>query len=312
MSIRTRIVCVAVAVLALSSVTTVRAQKTSAKQVVITNVSYAADQGVLTITGQQFGTDPTVYLAGQQLDLLNSSSDVIQAHLPSAPSPGSYLVSVSRGPSTPDNATFVMTFGSTGQTGPPGPTGPAGLTGSPGAQGDPGPPGPIGPPGPPGDTGPTGPVGPPGPQGPPGTASHSGITVFGTALLSATTAAFQMIPGLTVTLDIPDDSVVYIATDGGIQGGTNSSNAFSMADIAIAIDGTTSTTSGFQRLASVNAAALAQPFIYWGITQTRTVPAGSHTFSVMGRWAFGSTPVFIGGGGGDVRQGELTVLVLTR
>ena len=121
-----------------------------------------------------------------------------------------------------------------------------------------------------------------------------------------------MIPGLTVTLDIPDDSVVYIATDGGIQGGTNVANAFSMADIAIAIDGTTSTTSGFQRLASVNAAALAQPFIYWGITQTRTVPAGSHTFSVMGRWVFGSTPVLIGGGGGDVRQGELTVLVLTR
>ncbi len=62
MSIRTRIVCVAVAVLALSSVTTVRAQKTSAKQVVITNVSYDPTQGVLTIVGQQFGTDPSVYL----------------------------------------------------------------------------------------------------------------------------------------------------------------------------------------------------------------------------------------------------------
>src|SRR5262245_31007676 len=104
MSIRTRVVCVAVAALALSPVTTVQAQKTSAKQVVITNVSYDPDHGVLTIVGQQFGDSVNVWLAGEPLTVVNSTSDTIQAALTSIPRAGTYLLSVSRGPSTPDNA----------------------------------------------------------------------------------------------------------------------------------------------------------------------------------------------------------------
>src|SRR3982750_1844393 len=135
-------------VLLVWSTAVARAQKTSAKQLVITTASYDATGGVLTIAGQNFGTDPSVWLAAQQLDLISSTTDFIQARLAAQPLAGSYLLTVSRGPSTPDNATFVMTFGSTGPIGPIGPPGPIGPRGGDGAPGATGPPGALGPQGP--------------------------------------------------------------------------------------------------------------------------------------------------------------------
>jgi hypothetical protein len=348
MSIRARTVCVAVAALALSRVTPVQAQKTPTKQVVITNVSYDAIQGVLTIAGQQFGTNPSVFLAGdepgaiRQLDVLSSTPELIQATLTPEPAAGSYLVSVSRGLSTPDNATFVVTFGAVGPTGPKGDTGP------------PGPEGPAGPPGPAGAQGPPGPTGP-------GIANNGAVTVFGTDFLDTppvvgvplatqgtTSSDFRVLPGLTVAVDVPENSVVYIATDGGVQAATpftvqHPSNpscavtinvgtgALVMANIAITVDddtnnGATNMPSGFQRIGST-VAANGAPLGYWSMSQTRILPPGRHTVAVSGAWFLGTVgvpatacgpafptrvPVMIGGRLHDPGQPELTVLILSK
>jgi hypothetical protein len=301
MSIRTRIVCVAVGALALSSSAAVYAQKGPSKQVLITNASYDPDQHVLTVTGQQFGTDATVSFAGRELDVMSCTPEEIQAALDPAPSPGSYLVTVSRGPSTPDNAAFSVTIGAVG---PAGPTGPAGD---------------IGPRGPAGADGAAGPQGPP---GPPGLANQGAVSVFGTGTLSL---HFNdppnpvVIPGLTTTLVIPADSVVYIATDGGVQGTTGAAGAFSIAEITIAIDDNFSVNSGFagrQIITSMNGTFLAQPIANWSMSQTRLVTAGTHTFSVKARFITGPTlasfPILVSGDAPTGRQGELTVLVLAK
>ncbi len=110
----------------------------------------------LIVSGANFGPWPTVYLGGEQLALISVSPDgtLLTAQLPSPLEPGAYLVQVSRGPATTQNASFVVVVGGAngpkGDPGEPGQMGPQGASGAPGAEG---PQGPIG------LTGPAGPAG---------------------------------------------------------------------------------------------------------------------------------------------------------
>lgn len=103
--------------------------------------------------GQNFGPNPVVHLGDVELQVLESTGNVITAALPALP-PGSYRLTVRRGilplPGRIDD--FEVTLGAVGPEGPQGPQGP------PGEQGAPGPPGPQG------EQGPPGPEGPPGPS----------------------------------------------------------------------------------------------------------------------------------------------------
>ena len=144
--------------------TTAAAQKPTPQLVVsgttsgptVATFAAVASADTLTVSGANFGPWPTVYLAGEPLALISVSPDetLLTAQLPSPLEPGAYLVQVSRGPATTQNASFVVVVGGGGgATGPkgdpgePGPMGPQGASGAPGAEG---PQGPIG------LTGPTG------------------------------------------------------------------------------------------------------------------------------------------------------------
>jgi len=135
---------------------------------------------VLYLAGQNFGNAPTVTLAGLPLQILSVSPDgtLLSAQIPTPLDPGSYLLTVSRGPAATQNATFIVVVGSgsasNGPKGDPGPAGPAGPQGATGAQGATGPQGPAGPQGPLGLTGATGPQGPAGSQGPLGLTGATG------------------------------------------------------------------------------------------------------------------------------------------
>jgi hypothetical protein len=150
----------------------------------------------LTISGQNFGSNPSVTLdALAFLAQVSSSSNQIVANFPSgkAPSsfaPGTYFLTVTfrnqlptifgvdigaNGAVGPQGA-----VGQTGATGPPGPQGLTGATGLQGVSGSPGPTGPAGMAGPAGATGAAGPqgfqgaTGATGPQGPAGANGTSG------------------------------------------------------------------------------------------------------------------------------------------
>src|SRR5262249_14132955 len=102
----------------------------------------------LAIEGYNFGPAPTVYMgvsggALVQLTVLSASNNFISVQLTGATSaPGTYLLVVSRGPSTTETFSMAVTVGAQGQQGP------QGQQGLPGVAGPAGPAGPVGPAGP--------------------------------------------------------------------------------------------------------------------------------------------------------------------
>ena len=207
------------AVAILSSVLVVHAQgRTPPPQLTISVAALSSTGTTLFVQGTNFGSAPAVLLAGLPLGGVAVSADgtqltAVMAALP----PGTYLLQVSRGPSTTENATFAVAVGGVGPKGDPGEkgdkgdkgdpgdpgpagavgaTGPAGAngangaTGATGAQGVPGAAGAAGPAGPQGTAGATGAVGPQGLPGPAGAAGPTGPA--GTATVDVAATVYQV------------------------------------------------------------------------------------------------------------------------
>lgn len=102
------------------------------------------EEELIHVIGRNFGSNPTVHLGDVELQVLESTDNVITAALSALP-PGSYRLTVRRGilplPGRSDD--FEMTLGAAGPPGPEGPAGPPGPQGDPGPPGEPGPPGPV-------------------------------------------------------------------------------------------------------------------------------------------------------------------------
>jgi hypothetical protein len=163
-----------VAITAVSANAQKSAQNANA-QVAVSHAAYDAGTGILTIDGQNFGPGvPSVFIGAEQETVLSATATTLQVQVASTLGDGTYLLLVSRGRQTSDNATFIVAVGAVGV---PGPTGPAGPTGSPGPPGDIGPAGPQGETGPQGlrgDTGATGATGAIGATGPQGDTGQQG------------------------------------------------------------------------------------------------------------------------------------------
>jgi hypothetical protein len=127
----------------------------------------------LTISGQNFGSNPSVTLDGLAFPAqIPSSSSQIVANFPSgkAPTsfvPGTYFLTLQFRNQWP--AIFAVDIGANGAPGPAGPPGAPGSSGVAGA------PGPAGPAGPQGIVGPMGPVGASGPAGAAGAQGLQGV-----------------------------------------------------------------------------------------------------------------------------------------
>ena len=176
-----------------------------APQLVVTSARLDAVNNRLVITGVNFSwpptaaaghsTPPLVTLDQLPLTVLSTSSTEVVAAVSGTFPEGTYLITVSRGPSPTESAAFAVAIyneqpaqttagpvgpqgpvGPAGSVGPQGPVGPAGPAGNDGAQGSVGPAGPAGPVGPGGPVGPQGVVGPAGPVGPAGTSGPVGAT----------------------------------------------------------------------------------------------------------------------------------------
>jgi Protein of unknown function (DUF1566)/Collagen triple helix repeat (20 copies) len=135
----------------------------------------------LTISGQNFGSNPAVTLDALAFSTQSSGSSQIVANFPSgkAPSsftPGTYFLTVQFRNQLP--TIFAVDIGASGAQGPVGPAGAPGVTGPAGATGPAGPAGPqgiVGPMGPPGATGSVGATGAQGLQGVAGPAGPQGL-----------------------------------------------------------------------------------------------------------------------------------------
>jgi hypothetical protein len=159
----------------------------SPPQLVVTSATLDATNNRLVIRGVNFSwpaktaSAPEVTLDLLPLTVLSATSTEVVASMSGTFPDGTYLLTVSRGPSATESAAFALAVYSepaplviTGPMGPQGPSGPAGPTGLTGATGPAGPQGPIGLTGPQGPTGPSGPQGPVGQTGPQGPTGQTG------------------------------------------------------------------------------------------------------------------------------------------
>ena len=213
--------------------------------------------------------------------------------------------------------------GPAGPAGPSGPQGPQGPAGATGPAGPIGPMGPMGPMGPQGNTGAQGPAGPQGPQGtqgptgaqgpvgPAGTTGQLGAAAFSTGSLSLTSAVttFTAVPGASVTVTVPTNAIVFVTADGGLQTSSTSTTGFSTIDIGLHVDGAVPPNGGFKRIIAANTGGLTAMLSAWSVSLVTSISAGSHTFSIRGRYNAGSTAT-LGGDNQSVNQISIAVTVL--
>ena len=148
------------------------------------------------------------------------------------------------------------------------------------------------------------------------TLGQSGIMVTGTSQLNLTSAttALTLIPGLSTTITVSGQTMVYIQTNGGVNTLATTSTGGSALDVAILVDGAVLASGGYQRIYADNptAAALANVTNWvanWNTSVILTLAAGSHTIEVDAVYVSGSS-ASVSGIGGSIKQGTLTVMVL--
>jgi len=148
------------------------ADVTDSSKLLISAASFDATAQQLRIFGASFGmSQGFVSLNGFPLPVISWDNTSIVVALSSATPPGSYLLTVSRGPSSTQFDSFSVAIGGLGLKGEKGDQGEPGPQGPTGDKGDPGEKGATGDPGPKGDTGLQGPKGD---QGDPGVKGDKG------------------------------------------------------------------------------------------------------------------------------------------
>ncbi len=154
-----------------------------------------------------------------------------------------------------------------------------------------------------------GPAGAMGEQGSPGTTGQDIVEAVGTGQLQVTSATnYTVIPGLSVTVNVPASSKLHIDTNGGVQC-TGLGNAYSVVDVAIFVDG--SITNAQRRVVAANTVGVAQMLASWSFGRFFFLTAGSHTIDVR---AQGVDPAAatanVSSAGAPQLQGVLTVTAL--
>lgn len=141
------------------------------------------------------------------------------------------------------------------------------------------------------------------------TIGQSAGTVYGNNQLAlAAGAAYTLVPGLTQTINVPQNAIVYVATDGGAQH-TQTGTTNSLLDIGLFIDGALVPSAGQRRLVLSNTPAVAQVVGNWSLSLSRALTPGSHVIQVRAANP-GAYTVNVSSGSAPQLQGQLTVLVI--
>jgi hypothetical protein len=146
------------------------------------------------------------------------------------------------------------------------------------------------------------------------TLGQDATIVLGTAGITVSNFTYTSVPGLTQTITVSSNSVVYISTQGGVICNSIATTGFSVVDIAISIDGSSPNTIsyGINRLFAVNTSTVVSVIENWSIGRTVSLSPGSHTISVSTRLGSGNVAAIVSGDASSVLQGQLTVIILKK
>lgn len=129
------------------------------------------------------------------------------------------------------------------------------------------------------------------------------FSATGNLPISTATQTYTLIPGLTRTLNVSANSVLFISTDGGIQS-NGLVGSHSVVDIAIFIDGVEASS----RRVVVDNTIVALSVDNWSLTLAKALSPGSHTITVQAKGGTTGTSANLNSGG--LTGGKLTVMVL--
>lgn len=116
---------------------------------------------------------------------------------------------------------------------------------------------------------------------------------------------YTLIPGLTKTVDVPANSSVLIATDGGVNS-LGPSNTVSIVDIGIFVDGNLVS----QRRLVVNNSNVPQSIENWSTMYAADLAPGNHTIEVRAAMIIAGQNAVIDTN--PYREGQLTVIVIKK
>jgi len=120
--------------------------------------------------------------------------------------------------------------------------------------------------------------GAPGAPGSPGTTGQEIVEAIGSGQLQVSAATnYTVIPGLTITANVPANAKLHIDTNGGIQC-TGIGTAYAVVDLAIFVDGTI--TFAQRRVVAANTDGLAQMIQSWAFGRSFALTPGTHTIDV--------------------------------
>ena len=146
------------------------------------------------------------------------------------------------------------------------------------------------------------------------TLGQFGVMITGTSLLTVTnlTTTLTLIPGLTTTINVPTQTMVYIQTNGGVNGIGTTTTSGSAIDVALVVDGTILPAGGYQRMYADNPtgnATVTNWVANWNMAVILTLSPGTHTVEVEAVYVAGSNAT-VSGGATAIKQGTLTIMIL--
>jgi hypothetical protein len=165
-------------------------------------------------------------------------------------------------------------------------------------------------------------VGATGATGPKGTTGQQIMSVFSTATVTigtATPVLPVLVPGLSLSVTVPANTLVYVSSYGGIGTTSTAMNGVSVVDILLQIDGITPPAGAFERIYVANTTDMLPQSRNWSFATFQPITQGNHTFTIAakaglatGNAALGNASATVGGDNTITNQGELTVLFLAQ
>ena len=150
-----------------------------------------------------------------------------------------------------------------------------------------------------------------------GTLGQTKYSAFGTSTLTITnaTVGYQLIPGLTQAITVPNNCSVYVFTSGGMQNSNGSSNSFTV-DVSLFVDGVGPLSNGsFRRITTTNPNTVNSAYTsaLWSMGALLNLSAANHTIDVRAIFRNTSAGAVSGLISSDLtlnRQGELYIMII--
>ena len=139
-----------------------------------------------------------------------------------------------------------------------------------------------------------------------GAAGVQAVTVTSSSEVTLRTMGATVIPGLSVTINLPKSATVEISTYGGAI--TGYVDATSVVDVTVFVDGARISGGGGSERVHIRNQPGDAAIEHWGMTMTKALSAGTHTILVAGTLVSGTDLPILADAPSGPNAGQLSVV----